>query len=218
MHKPKLNLILPIALFAMIILLMYYPIHAGQAPEIKFDHIHTYTETAAYLERVVQAYPKLTKLRKIGKSYLGKDPLITKILDTKTFFIMPKLNPDGSEYAITKPGGMRSVVRPGESDYYNIEVDVRNIGSLPTYVTKQSLLGELAKTVKATISLTNAELVSGGKTVDLGHLEGSASRQDNHIGKVEWVVKAKGNGNSTAVIKAISEKGGTHTKEITLTK
>ena len=593
MHKPKLNLILPIALFAMIILLMYYPIHAGQAQEIKFDHIHTYTETAAYLERVVQAYPKLTKLHKIGKSYLGKDllvleitnqemgagldkpgywidgcmhseeaaggeisihtihtlvtqygkdPLITKILDTKTFFIMPKLNPDGSEYAITKPGGMRSVVRPfdddgdglvdedpaedingdgnitmmrvrddngtmktspedprlmipaaqgvdpaewkgewrvlqegidndndgkinedgiggidinrnfpeqwqpapisfnpgpyplseqesravadfllgltnltgsinyhqsgnvavfppsnlrmnpmngdkirqpyedelmykrlgrkcvelndtvkiqvfkihgaspatwhgsiwgvyvdwiyyrlgifswifefginpgakeifpsmgkpldrlhwsdenmdgtlfidwtpfdhptlgkvelggflwkiydekyrtytcvqclpgpgwekvldnhtkwhlflieqsplvritdvkvrpGESDYYTIEVDVRNIGNLPTYVTKQSLLGEFAKTVKATISLTNAELVSGGKTVDLGHLEGSSSRQDNHIGKVEWVVKAKGNGKSTAVIKAISEKGGTHTKEITLTK
>ena len=136
-------------------------------PRIKFDHVHTYAEVADYLEQVVEAYPQITKLHTIGKSFLGKDllvleltntetgdgiskpgywidgnlhagevaggeislhtiqtltseygkdPLITAILDTKTFYIMPKLNPDGSDHVITKPDGMRSVVRPYDDD------------------------------------------------------------------------------------------------------
>ncbi len=46
----------------------------------------------------------------------GRDPFITATLDTKTFYIMPKLNPDGSDHVITKPDGMRSVVRPYDDD------------------------------------------------------------------------------------------------------
>lgn len=143
------------------------PLHAQALPPLVFDHIHTYAEAAAYVRAVAQAYPKLTRLHTIGKSYLGKDllvleitnhdtgdalakpgywidgnlhagevfggeatlhtiralvtgygtdPLVTKIVDTKVFYIMPKLNPDGSDHYITRPDGMRSVVRPFDED------------------------------------------------------------------------------------------------------
>lgn len=49
------------------------------------------------------------------------DPRVTELLDTRVFYIMPKLNPDGSEYAITTPGGMRSVVRPFDDDGDGVE-------------------------------------------------------------------------------------------------
>jgi len=46
----------------------------------------------------------------------GKDPFMTDLVDTRTLYIMPKLNPDGSEHYLTKPDGMRSSVRPHDSD------------------------------------------------------------------------------------------------------
>ncbi len=46
----------------------------------------------------------------------GKDPAITSLLDTRTLYIMPKLNPDGSDHYLTKPDSMRSSVRPHDSD------------------------------------------------------------------------------------------------------
>ena len=51
----------------------------------------------------------------------GNDPVVTDLLDTRVFYIMPKLNPDGSDHAITKPDGMRSVVRPFDDDGDGIE-------------------------------------------------------------------------------------------------
>jgi hypothetical protein len=38
------------------------------------------------------------------------------------------------------------------------------------------------------------------------------------VKEVEWMVRATGRSAPTVVIKAISEKGGTHTKKITLKK
>ncbi|MFC2168008.1 M14 family metallopeptidase [Acidobacteriota bacterium] len=46
----------------------------------------------------------------------GKDPFITGLVDTRTIYIMPKLNPDGSDHYLTKPDSMRSSVRPHDSD------------------------------------------------------------------------------------------------------
>jgi hypothetical protein len=46
----------------------------------------------------------------------GNDPFITELVDTRTMYIMPKLNPDGSDHYLTKPDGMRSSVRPHDSD------------------------------------------------------------------------------------------------------
>jgi hypothetical protein len=34
----------------------------------------------------------------------GKDPLITRLVDTKVFYILPKVNPDGSDQYLAKPG------------------------------------------------------------------------------------------------------------------
>lgn len=139
----------------------------AQAPELKFDHNHIYSEVADYLQHVVAAYPDITRLHNIGKSYQGRDllvleitnqknepalekpgywidgnlhasevmgtevclknidtlvkqygsdPFITHLVDTRTVYIMPKLNPDGSDHYLTRPDGMRSSVRPHDSD------------------------------------------------------------------------------------------------------
>ncbi len=140
---------------------------AATAPELKFDHNHTYGEVVVYLQDVIASFPTLAKLHNIGKSNLGKDllvleitnqdtgkglekpgywfdgnlhasevmgtevclktihtlltqygkdPGITNLIDTRTVYIMPKLNPDGSDHYLTKPDGMRSSVRPHDSD------------------------------------------------------------------------------------------------------
>lgn len=43
----------------------------------------------------------------------GADPKITRVVDTRTFYIVPRLNPDGAELALAdKPRIIRSSVRP----------------------------------------------------------------------------------------------------------
>ncbi|MBM3789016.1 MAG: hypothetical protein FJW35_01550 [Acidobacteria bacterium] len=46
----------------------------------------------------------------------GKDSFVTDLVDTRAIYVMPKLNPDGSDHYLTKPDGMRSSVRPHDSD------------------------------------------------------------------------------------------------------
>jgi len=106
-------------------------------------------------------------------------------------------------------------ITPGEAGYFKIVARVRNEGALPTYVTKQALIGGMAKTVQVTISLAGATLISGKEKVDLGHLEGSVSR-GNSFKEVEWFVKVSGKEKPSAVVKAISEKGGIDTKKVIL--
>lgn len=139
----------------------------AQAQELTFDHNHTYAEVVEYLNQVARAYPGITTLHNIGKSYQGRDLLvlevtsketgkglekpgywidgnlhssevmgaevtlhnidtlvkgygsdsfITDLVNTRTIYLMPKLNPDGSDHYLTKPDGMRSSVRPHDSD------------------------------------------------------------------------------------------------------
>jgi hypothetical protein len=57
----------------------------------------------------------LHTIQKLTREY-GTDPYITTTLDTKSFYIMPKLNPDGSDYVIRQADGLRSVVRPFDDD------------------------------------------------------------------------------------------------------
>ena len=42
----------------------------------------------------------------------GVDPAVTKLLDTRTFYILPRINPDGAEKYLTTPAMLRSSVRP----------------------------------------------------------------------------------------------------------
>ena len=57
----------------------------------------------------------LNNIDTLVKGY-GNDPFITNLVDTRTMYIMPKLNPDGSDYYLHNPDGMRSSVRPHDSD------------------------------------------------------------------------------------------------------
>lgn len=55
----------------------------------------------------------------------GSNPDVTHALDTRTFYLVPRLNPDGAEWALeTPPRIIRSSTRPypyEEDDYYGIE-------------------------------------------------------------------------------------------------
>ncbi len=46
----------------------------------------------------------------------GKDPVVTGIVDTKVAYLVPKMNPDGSDVYLHTPGTLRSTVRPYDQD------------------------------------------------------------------------------------------------------
>ncbi len=99
---------------------------------------------------------------------------------------------------------------PLDGRYFRIRASAVNRGGLPTYVSRQAILGELAEPVTATLTLSNATLVSGPQSVDLGHLSAGSSSEG-----VEWLVKASG-ANPTAVVTVVSQKGGTDSKTVIL--
>ena len=52
----------------------------------------------------------------------GKDPEVTRALDTRAFYICPRINPDGAEWALAdKPKWIRSSTRPYPHDEDEIE-------------------------------------------------------------------------------------------------
>jgi hypothetical protein len=64
---------------------------------------------------VMGAEVSLKNIDTLVREY-GHDPFITNLVDTRTIYIMPKLNPDGSDHYLHNPDGMRSSVRPHDSD------------------------------------------------------------------------------------------------------
>ncbi len=46
----------------------------------------------------------------------GTDPVVTRIVDTKVAYLIPKMNPDGSDNYLHTPEGIRSTVRPYDQD------------------------------------------------------------------------------------------------------
>ena len=68
-----------------------------------------------HASEVMGAEVCLKTIETLVKNY-GKDDFITDLVNTRTIYIMPKLNPDGSDYYLTHPDGMRSSVRPHDSD------------------------------------------------------------------------------------------------------
>jgi len=46
----------------------------------------------------------------------GKDPQVTELLDTRTFYLRPKFNPDGADLALLHNVSLRSSVRPFDND------------------------------------------------------------------------------------------------------
>lgn len=61
--------------------------------------------------------------------------------------------------------------------------------------------------------INSVMLVSGMEEIDLGQLPGNTPRSSSPVKQVEWLVKADGR-DPTVVIKAVSEKGGTDSKEL----
>jgi murein tripeptide amidase MpaA len=54
----------------------------------------------------------LNLLQRLLDGY-GSDPKVTRVLDTRTFYVIPRLNPDGAELALAdRPRFVRSSVRP----------------------------------------------------------------------------------------------------------
>ncbi len=52
----------------------------------------------------------------------GKDPDVTRVLDTRAFYVCPRVNPDGAEWALAdKPKWIRSSTRPYPYDEEEIE-------------------------------------------------------------------------------------------------
>ena len=64
-------------------------------------------------------------LNKLTTHY-GKDDTITRALDTRAFYLVPRLGPDGAEWALAdKPKIIRSSTRPypyDEEDHYGLEL------------------------------------------------------------------------------------------------
>lgn len=134
---------------------------------VDWTRYHNSDEAVGLLKQLSTAFPDLTKLTSIGKSYQGKDlwvleltnrkvkspeekpgyyvdggihageftgseqvlylawylcvnygknPEVTRLVDTRTLYLRPKFNPDGSDYALTHPDGLRSTVRPWDDD------------------------------------------------------------------------------------------------------
>jgi murein tripeptide amidase MpaA len=65
-------------------------IHAG---EVTGSHVAMYT-----IKQLLETY--------------GTDPQVTHLLGTRTFYIIPRVNPDGAELYLTTPTMLRSSVRP----------------------------------------------------------------------------------------------------------
>ena len=85
-------------LFALIVTLVSSSYPQEKVKDLKFDHNHTFSEVAAYLQGMVEAYPKLAKLHTIGKSYLGKDLLVLEITNQETGRGTEKPEAQGFQY------------------------------------------------------------------------------------------------------------------------
>ncbi len=131
--------------------------------QIDFAKYHRYDELVQHLQELVAAYPDLSRLYSIGKSYEGRDlwmveitnhqtgvhsdkpgyyidanihagevtgtacalytiwylldrygsdAEVTHLVDTTSFYILPRVSPDGAEKYLTTPYFLRSSVRP----------------------------------------------------------------------------------------------------------
>ena len=108
----------------------------------------------------------------------------------------------------------------GAQGLVKVTVTLENEGYLSTNITQRALDARIAAPVRATIALRDAELVSGARRADLGHLRGSRdtqgdSRRAESRRTIEYVVRVTG-ARPAATITITSEKGGTVRREVEL--
>ena len=87
---------------------------AAEKPAFWVDgNIHS-TEVAASAANLYFLHTLVTQY--------GKDPEVTRALDTRAFYVCPRINPDGAEWALAdKPKWVRSSTRPYPWDDEEIE-------------------------------------------------------------------------------------------------
>ena len=82
--KRRIQSIANLLSVSLVLFASYSPAQPTQGPDLEFDHNHTFAEVVHYLNDVAGAYPNITKLHTIGKSYLGKDLLVLEITNQST--------------------------------------------------------------------------------------------------------------------------------------
>ncbi len=109
---------------------------------------------------------------------------------------------------------------------FRVRALVQNSGYLPTSISRKGVSTGAAKTVKVTIELpASAEIVSGRKTVDIGHLDGFRQGQPGGMwgspapaqssSRVQWLVKCE-SAPVQVVISVDACRGGRHSKAVTV--
>ncbi len=116
--------------------------------------------------------------------------------------------------------------RPLEQDLWSVQLVVQNSGWLPSYVSKRAQERKVVREVVVEISLPgSAELVTGKRREQIGHLEGKAYKHtgisfwpDYHVtddrAKIEWVVRGKPG--DVIALTARHERAGTVRTEVKL--
>ena len=108
----------------------------------------------------------------------------------------------------------------GSENVVKVTVVIENEGYLPTHITQRALEAEVAVPVRAMVSLTDADLITGSERTDLGHLPGARDTQGaTGTGAsrrtLEYAVRITGS-RPTFSIAVTSEKGGVARREIAL--
>jgi len=103
-----------------------------------------------------------------------------------------------------------------------VRVEIANVGYLSTNLTQRAIDAKIAVPVRVTVDLQNAELISGEKLADLGHLKGLGDTLERvgNIGSrrlLEYIIRLTGP-KPLFMITVRSEKGGTTRREITLSR
>ncbi|MCL2548020.1 MAG: M14 family metallopeptidase [Symbiobacteriaceae bacterium] len=70
-----------------------------------------YIEGNIHAGEVTAAQTVLCLIDRLVSGY-GKDAFISRLLDTRCFYVVPRVNPDGAELYLTTPETLRSTVRP----------------------------------------------------------------------------------------------------------
>jgi murein tripeptide amidase MpaA len=70
-----------------------------------------YIDANIHAGEVTGSHVAMYTIRHLLTGY-GSDPEVTRLLDTRAFYILPRINPDGAELYLTTPVMLRSSVRP----------------------------------------------------------------------------------------------------------
>jgi murein tripeptide amidase MpaA len=75
-----------------------------------FEKPAMYIDANIHAGEVTGSHVVLYTIKQLLERY-GKDQEVTQLLDTRTFYILPRVNPDGAELYLTTPTQLRSSVR-----------------------------------------------------------------------------------------------------------